>query len=137
MSWSLERTMGRVILAKVASPIKLDDVMKMAMRMGALAAETPDRILLCTDLSEAVTFTPDVADVFLTIMRKDNPKILRSGFLCTANATFSLQLERMVREANSPARRAFRDASSLLDWMAEVATPPERGQLRSFLLRAA
>jgi len=131
--WSLERSIGRLIVARVASPIKLDDVTKMALRMGVLAAEVPDKILLCTDLTEAVTFPPDVADVFLTIMRKDNPKMLRSGFLCTANATFSLQLERMCREANNPARRAFREASSLADWMGEIATPPERGLIKTFL----
>ena len=45
--------------------------------------------------------------------------------LSPTNAIFSLQLERLLREAQNPARRAFRDAQPLLKWLSEILTPEE------------
>jgi hypothetical protein len=59
---------------------------------------------------------------------------VRNGVLVpTANATVTMQLTRIVREANSDRRRVFRDAGQLESWLGEVLNPSERQRLERFL----
>ena len=67
-------------------------------------------------------------------MRGDNPRIERAGILVSTSAVFSLQLERMVREAGNPRRRAFRTAGELVTWLDEIATPDEKQRLKELFL---
>ena len=46
---------------------------------------------------------------------------------------FGLQVERMIRDANNPARRAFRDVGVLQTWLGEVLAAAEKTRLQEFL----
>jgi len=94
--------------------------------------------VICTDLTNARTFSPPIAARFTELMRADNPKVERSGFLLAKNAaTFSLQLERMIRESKNPNRRTFSEADALEGWLSPILSFLERGLLRSFLAAAS
>ncbi len=45
-----------------------------------------------------------------------------------------MQIQRMIREANNPSRRAFRDPSELFEWLSEVLDAKERVRLRELLV---
>ena len=49
------------------------------------------------------------------------------------SATFALQVERVIRAANSDHRRVFRRAEELETWLAESLNATERVRLRIFL----
>jgi hypothetical protein len=125
---------GRLVTLRLVSPIddlEANDVVQ-AIRRGLGAITT--QVVICTDLTEARTFSPPVATRFTELMRADNPKIERSAFLLARDAaTFSLQVERMIRESKSPHRRTFTDAAELERWLAAMLTPDELTHLRSFL----
>jgi hypothetical protein len=46
---------------------------------------------------------------------------------------FGLQVERVIRDANNPNRRAFRHGNELVAWLREVTTAAEQRQLEKFI----
>ena len=48
-------------------------------------------------------------------------------------ARVASKIARMIREANHPDRKAFRDPKELLAWLGEVLTPLERARLAELL----
>jgi hypothetical protein len=131
--WSIDNTVGRLIEARIVSPVTAADLPAFGGRIASLFASQRDKVIICTDLMRADTFPPAVSEGFLTIMRKDNPKVLRSAFLFQPSATFGLQIERLLKEAANPDRRAFRTVAELSAWLGEVATPDERARITAFL----
>ena len=83
-------------------------------------------------------FAPEVAEEVVKMLNATNPKILKSAILLSPEAaTFNLQAERVIRDANYPARKSFRDADRLLEWLAESLEPDELQAARDFLAPAA
>src|SRR5579883_873197 len=103
--WSIDHEVGRLIEVRVESPVAFEDVDPFFKRMRSLIGPMPARAIVCVDLRAARLFPPDVAEGFVGVMRGDNPRIERSGFLVSDSALFGLQIERMIREAGSPLRR--------------------------------
>ena len=90
--------------------------------------------VICADWRAASIVSPEVADVMLSMLRGANPMLRRSGILLTSErSAFSLQTERLVREAAHPQRRTFRAVPELLVWLSEVLTPAEQAAARQFL----
>ena len=91
-------------------------------------------MVVCTDLTEGRTFAPPTAQRFIAVMQVDNPRIERSALLLPADAaTVLLQVERMLREAGSTARKAFLDSRELIAWMLPLLSPIESAALDVFL----
>jgi hypothetical protein len=68
------------------------------------------------------------------MFRRHNSHIERSAILVSeASAVAVLQMERVIREAKHPQRRAFRDPNEAADWLEEVLTPAESVRLRAAL----
>lgn len=135
--WTIEQRVGRLIEARVGSPIAVSDLEAFGERLGELTArfnERGQRWLGCTDLSLANVFPPNVADGFIRLMQRDNPSVERSAFLIGSSAVFALQIERMLKQSNSPSRRTFREPEPLIEWLGELLTPPERERTRQFLI---
>ena len=131
--FSIENNAGRLIEVRIQTPMVTADIAAFAGRLRSLITASAERIVICTDLRGASVFPPDVADGFVTIMRSDNPKLERSGFLVNESALFSLQVERMIRDAGGSSRRSFREGAPLLTWLGELLSPRERDRLASFL----
>jgi hypothetical protein len=128
---------GRLITFRVSSPVQDANAQLAATELRAAVASIPGRIVVCTDLTDARVFAPGATTTFIQTMRADNAKLERSAILLgSKSATFLLQLERMVREANHPARRTFRDAEELAGWLALVLSAAEQKALHAFLANA-
>ena len=110
--------------------------MPFGQRLGGLLTrfhQAGQRAVACTDVSAANVFAPEVAEGFIRLMQRDNPVVERSAFLIGESAMFALQIERMIKQANNPLRRTFRESSMLLGWLGEMLAPPEHERLRRFL----
>jgi len=82
-------------------------------------------------MAKAKLFQPEEARLLKRIMELDNSRLLRSAIYFGSNsATLLLQMERLIREAASPARKTFRDPQKLISWMSEVATSDEEQRIR-------
>ena len=126
--------MGRLVTFRVIPPIEDGNSAQsaQALRQAVLAVEGPS--IVCADLRQARTFSPETTERFVALMRADNPKIERSALLFEPrSATLELQIERMVREAQLPARRIFRERAPLEEWLAEALSADERAALTQFL----
>jgi hypothetical protein len=84
------------------------------------------------DLVDATVFPPEVVDAYVSVMRSE-PSLIRTGTLLNPDPVLGLQIQRMIREANNPNRRVFRDPEALAEWLGEVLTVRERIRLAAAL----
>jgi len=132
--YTVENPAGRLVTFRVTPPVDDGNAVSAAadLRSAILGVEGP--VIVCSDLRGARTFAPWTAQRFIGVMKLDNIKIERSALLLGADkAAVLLQIERMVREAASPARRTFRDGSELAAWLAPLLDERERAALEAFL----
>ena len=134
--WTIIRQ-GRLLLARWQS---LPDVAAAeAYRADIFAAMQSDRsnIVICADWRSGSLLSPAAAQVLLDMLTGRSTQIERSAILLAANkAVFDLQVERLVREANHPSRRTFRDAEKQISYVAEVLSGLECERARSFLMQS-
>jgi hypothetical protein len=125
---------GRLITYRVVSPVDDDNAARAAIELRQAVLAVEGRVIICTDLTEARTFRPSTSEAFLNLMKNDNPKLERSAILVgDHSATLFLQLERMIREAQSPVRRAFHQAAELIEWLRPQLVAAEQAALEAFL----
>lgn len=120
-------------MVRIASPITDEEQGAFGASLGGHVKGVDGQVLLCTDLRRADLFPPTVADRFVAMMKADNPKLLRSVFLVAGSATFGLQIERLIREAGHPNRRAFRSLDAVVGFLSDIAAPPELADVTTFL----
>jgi len=90
--------------------------------------------VLCADWEQIEILSPQVSEAVIAMLAATNAKIVSSGILLAPEAaTFNLQAERVIRDANNPGRKAFRDRRKLLDWFAGVLKPDEMQAACEFL----
>ena len=125
---------GRLVTFRVRSPLDDGNADRAAADLRRTIGAVAGRVVVCTDLTDARVLAPETSERFVAVMRADNPRLERSALLLGNNsATFVMQLERMVREADSPARRTFREASELVEWLRPSLTADEEAALAGFL----
>lgn len=93
---------------------------------------TSGSFVVFADLEQATILPPEWIDRVVELLRSDNGRIERNGMLLGESAVFTMQVERMVRQAGNPARKAFRDMPGLESWILPVLTPEERERFRQF-----
>jgi hypothetical protein len=95
----------------------------------------PSSVVICADWRSGSLLSPDAAEVLLGMLTGRSTQIERSAILLAENkAVFDLQVERLVREANHPSRRTFRDADKQMAYLGEVLSASELELARSFLM---
>lgn len=116
----------RILCARIESCDSVDEAKQIALavRDGLVSAGQP--VVGSADFRRAKVFTPPVTEIFVGILKSDNPMIERSGHVLGSGATLSLQLERIVREAANPLRRTFRSTDDAETWLGEALTPSQR-----------
>jgi hypothetical protein len=125
---------GRLVELSIAPLHSRSDVVAFCTQVDAAAAMVDGSIVICADYRESHAFHPIVAEYWAQHMRRYNKRIVRSAILLSPdNATFNLQMERVVRVVGSPARRLFYQATLLCEWLEEVLTKEERVELGRFL----
>ena len=130
---TVENPVGRLLELRVSSPFSLEEMGPFQTKLMRLVSSAPGNSVACTDLRGARVMPDEVAARFVTIMKADNPRMERSGFLVSESALFSLQIERMLREAGNPMRRTFRESHEMVAWLSELLTAAESASARDFL----
>lgn len=125
---------GRLVEVRPEAFDSVESVASLRAAVAKLMRETAGELLFCADWRKLKVLAPDVAEALSSMMKAGNPRVLRSAALIGGHATFNLQVERVIRATDNPARRAFRDAAELLKWLGEVSTAEEAECARQFLL---
>jgi hypothetical protein len=91
-------------------------------------------VVVCADYREVKFVKADLVAPFVEFLRAMSAKVERSAVLLAKDhAIFTLQMKRMVREAQATQRRTFDDARAAETWLGEVLDADERGRLKVFL----
>jgi hypothetical protein len=130
--WTVANSVGKLVEARLTAT----DSDAVAACLGAIAqmvARAPRPVAGILDLSQVRVFGREDAELLVTVMRGDNPRVERTAIIVNADALFAMQMERLVRAAASPRRQVFRAAAHALGWLAEVLSPEEAARARAFI----
>jgi hypothetical protein len=132
--YNAEARVGRLVEARFVSLADVDEVSRFERAMADAFAAVGGPSVVCADWRQANTLRPDVAERLIALLQRGNPFVERSAILLAPeHATFSLQVERLVREAKNPARKSFRQAAPMVEFLGEVLTPAEKARAAAFL----
>jgi hypothetical protein len=127
-------SVGKLVLIHVTSLASTEEIGSFQAEVMHAVNERPVKAHVVVDLRTPRIFAPDVATALEEMLKRANPKIQRSAILLAKeHAVFSLQLERIIREARNPARRSFRSTEELSEWLHEHLNAREADQLDAFL----
>jgi hypothetical protein len=126
---------GRLIEVRLEWLNVASEVSQVQAAMNQAFAQAGVDAVICADWRGLEVLSPEVGDALLELLRRGNGRLERSGVLLSAsNAIFTLQVERLFREAANPSRRAFRQTEPMLAWLAEVLRPDELRRARQLLV---
>jgi hypothetical protein len=130
--WSIQRNVGRLVEIRIWSPVSVEETIPWQRAHDQVIASIEGPYACLVDLVDATVFPQDVVAAYVATM-KDEPRLLRTATLLNESPTFGMQIQRMIREADHPGRRAFRDSEELARWLGEVLDAPERDRLDAYL----
>lgn len=128
----VECSVGRFIETRWIPPIESAHVDHFVKRTTQILSSAPEKFVVFADLEQASVMPPEWIDRVVEMLCADNGRIERNGILIKGTATFILQMERMIRQANNPSRRTFRDFGELKAWLLPAMTPAERARFEAF-----
>ena len=134
--YRVENPAGRLIEVKLASPLVIEEVEQFTQKYVEVMRKIPVRYVGVVNLLEAYVFPKNVADGLMKLLSGAAAHVERSALLIGESAVFGLQVERLIREANNPNRRAFRHGPELVAWLSEVLTAAEKKELERFIHEA-
>jgi hypothetical protein len=130
----VECRVGRLIVTRLSVLRDPKEVGRVQLAIKRAIEETRNKAVICSDWRSIDIFAPAVADAVLEMLNVTNREVLRGGILMNAEkATFSLQVERVLRDAGNPGRKCFREKGSLLHWLGASLDTAEVEAARSFL----
>jgi len=131
--FSVEVNAGRLLEIRLIAPVSVEDILITGERLVQLFQKHPGKLVSAGDITRATVFPPDVAAKVLEVFRVDNPRLERSAILVSSSAVFGLQIERLISQAENPARRCFHDPFELKAFLGTLLTREEHGRLAQFL----
>ncbi len=102
--------------------------------IGHLVASAPLRVVGLLDLSQVRVFGREDAELLVSVMREDNPRVERTAIVVNSDPLLEMQMARLVRAAALPRRQVFRVVGPAITWLAEVLTPEEVARARAFMV---
>jgi hypothetical protein len=126
--YRVERHAGRLVEIRIWSPVSIEEAVVWGKDHDAVVASIGGPYVCLVDLVGATVFPPDVVARYVETMKGEH-QLLRTATLLSPSPTLGLQIQRMIREANHPERRAFRDPFELQQWLGELLTESERARL--------
>ena len=133
--YRVENPVPRVALFHLVPPVPTEEARRAAAALQAVIKSiAPRKTVICTDVRAASAWPSETIDVFIQMMRGDNPLLERSGILYTEGGSMGLQILRIIREAGLQERRfGTHYREDLVRWFGEVLEPGELGHVRRFL----
>ena len=131
--YTIENRVGRFVELRVEAPVTEEELAKFHETLAKVCKPIKGQIALCTDLAGATVFLQPVAARWIEIIKQESPIVERNAILVGEGAVFSMQVERIIRQAGFKNRKAFFTAPTLTAWLAEILTARERTRLEQFL----
>ena len=130
--YSVENHVGKLVEIRIWSPVSIAETVAWGREHDAVIGSVVGPYVCFVDLVDATVFPPDVVDAYVATMRNE-PRLERTGTLLPSSPTLGLQIERMIREAGNPRRRAFRELLALGMWLGAALDGEERTRLAELL----
>jgi hypothetical protein len=136
--FTVQNHRGRLIEVRMRScarsPVTMDEIDGADGTMGEILRElTPFQAVVCGDYSQASILPASMANRLAEVFRHYTPRVERSGLLVAADSAVAvLQMERLIRHADNPGRKAFRHLVELKEWLSDVLDVSERARLEKF-----
>ena len=130
---TIENHVGRLVELRFASPITMRELDGFHPAVVRAIKPLSGHVIACTDLLGARVFDQTVTDRLVALLRQENPRVERNALIVGESAIFSMQIERIIREAGSPNRKAFRSDVDLNAWLGGVLNASERERLSTFV----
>ena len=125
---------GRLVEARLEDLPSAGDVARFIETMQAAFAKAGAGCVICADWRTANVVSPEVGERLVELLRRGSRHFARSGVLLPAHSpTFVLQVERLLREAGNPQRRAFNAPRPMLEWLGELLDANELQRAADFL----
>jgi hypothetical protein len=132
--YTVENRVGRLVEARIASPLTHAEMEQALRRAQALVFASPGRIVSCTDITALEMIPPTAVDLLIGLFTRDAPKVERAALLLPrSKSTVAIQMEHTIRQVGVPNRMTFQDEGALQRWLGEVLTPPEQVRLTQFV----
>lgn len=131
--YTIENRVGRFVELRVESPVTEEELQKFPDALAKVCKPIKGQIATCTDFVGATVFLQPVAARWIEIIRQDSPFVERNAVLVGEGAVFSMQIERIIRQAGFKNRKAFLSPAPLMAWLGEILTVRERARLEQFL----
>lgn len=135
--YTIENRVGRLIELRVESPVTEEELMRFHDLLGKACKPIKGQIAICTELAGATVFLQPVAARWIEIIRQESPIVERNAVFVGEGAVFSMQIERIIRQAGFKNRKAFLVPAALVAWLGEILTARERTRLEQFLQECA
>jgi hypothetical protein len=135
-NFSLATKVGRLVEARIFSLKTKKDVEEYGDAFGTHLMRIPAgvRAILCADHRPVSIYAQEVADRLLEMFKPLNAHLERVAIVTApSNATFSMQLDRIVRAAGYAARKVVYAPEEAVQHLAPVLTPQELKRVRQFL----
>ena len=132
--YCIESHVGRLIEVRFWSPVGEGEAIGWRRDHDAMLQSVLGSYIVFVDLSDANVFPPDMVEAYVATMRNE-PRLLRAALVLSASPTLSLQIQRILRDAFHPHRRAFRDMREAETFLGDVVSLPERTRLREVIER--
>lgn len=132
----VERRVGRVVEARVWSLDSVDATDRYSAALADVVAALPEGTtgVLVADHRFAAIYSQPVTDRLLYLFRQMNTRLERVAILAhPRQATFYMQLSRIVREAGKEERKVFRETPDALEHLAPALTADELARAGRFL----
>lgn len=134
--FTVEVHTGRLIEARIEALRTLEravaytDALGLAIKQAGLK----ERMILCADHRPVAIYPQLVADKLAALFEDMNQHLQRIAILVApSNATLSMQLGRIVREAHNSDRRVFHATEEAEAFLGEILTKDESTNLARFL----
>jgi hypothetical protein len=135
---TVERKVGRLVEVEMRARVTFEELEAADRNMVEAGREIGRPCVIVADCRHTRFLLEEHAAYLAQIFRRHNDHIERSAILVSATSAIGvLQMERVIREAKNPARRAFRDPNEAASWLDEVLTPVERARVRVALAQRA
>src|SRR5689334_19939786 len=132
-NFSLATKVGRLLEARVFALRTRKDVEEYGDAFGTHLMRLPQgtQALLCADHRPVTIYAQEVADRLLEMFRPMNAILERVAIVAApTNATFAMQLDRIVRAAGYTARKVVYTPEDAVQHLAPVLTPQELKRVR-------
>ncbi|TMQ13926.1 MAG: hypothetical protein E6J90_27550 [Deltaproteobacteria bacterium] len=131
--YTIENRVGRFVELRVESPVTEEELLEFHEVLASVCKPIRGQIAICTDLVGATVFTQPVTQRWTEIIKQESPVVERNAVLVGEGAVFSMQVERIIRQAGYKNRKAFLSPVTLAAWLGEILTVRERVRLESYL----